>query len=54
MATDPTKPSFRNSRANWRESTLPFLNKLGLTARNNFTKLRTRRSCCGNFGQPGC
>jgi hypothetical protein len=54
MTTDPTKPSFRNSQANWRESTLPLLTKLGLSVRNNLIKLRTRRSCCGNYGEPGC
>jgi hypothetical protein len=54
MAADPTKPSFRNSRTNWRRSELPLLTKLGLTLRNNFTKLRRRQSCCGNYGEPGC
>jgi len=49
-----TKPSFGNSLTNWRESELPFLRKLGMSLRNNWTKLRTRRNCCGNHGQPGC
>jgi hypothetical protein len=50
----PVRPSLRDSMTNWRESSLPFLSKLRLTARNNFIKLRTRRNCCGNYGQPGC
>jgi hypothetical protein len=54
VTTDPAKPGFRNSRTNWRESALPFFTKLGIAMRNNVIKLRTRRSCCGNYGQPGC
>jgi hypothetical protein len=54
MSDHRTRPSLGNSRANWRESSEPFLSKLGLTLRNNWTKLRTRRNCCGNYGQPGC
>ena len=49
-----TKPSLGNSMRNWRESELPFLRKLRMSVRNNWTKLRTRRSCCGNYGEPGC
>jgi hypothetical protein len=41
-------------RSNWRGSGLPFFEKLGVAMRNNWTKLRTRRNCCGNLGQPGC
>ena len=28
--------------------------KLRLIVRNNWIKIRTRSSCCGNHGQPGC
>lgn len=48
------RPSLAAVFANWRQSGDPFLTKLRLTARNNWTKLRTRRDCCGNEGQPGC
>jgi hypothetical protein len=50
----PTRPSFSAVFANWRQSDEPFLTKLRLATRNNWTKLRTRRDCCGNDGQPGC
>ena len=33
---------------------MPIWRKLGLMARNNFIKLRTRKGCCGNLNQPGC
>jgi hypothetical protein len=33
---------------------MPVWRKLGLLARNNFIKLRTRKGCCGNLNQPGC
>ncbi len=48
------KPSLRDSMTNWRQSGLPFFSKLSLSMRNHWTKLRTRRNCCGNYGQPGC
>jgi len=28
---------------------MPIWRKLGLLARNNFIKLRTRKGCCGNL-----
>lgn len=54
MQDERSRPSLRNARTNWRESGLSFLTKLRLTMRNNWTKLRTRRDCCGNPGEPGC
>ncbi len=48
------RPSLRASFGNWRESDLPFFSKLGVAFRNNWTKMRTRKNCCGNLGQPGC
>jgi len=39
---------------NFRRSKLPLHQKLRLTARNQFVKLRTRRPCCGHPGEPGC
>ncbi|MCH8897272.1 MAG: hypothetical protein IIC33_03140 [Chloroflexi bacterium] len=33
---------------------MPLRRKLRLLLINSLLKLKTRRSCCGNFGQPGC
>lgn len=33
---------------------VPWPQKLRLLVRNNWTKLRTRRDCCGHPGEPGC
>ena len=48
------RPSMGAFFTNWRESKLPFHRKLALTFRNNWIKLRTRSSCCGHLGEPGC
>jgi len=47
-------PSLRSTFNNWRESDLPFAAKLRAVVRNNWKKLRTWSSCCGNPGEPGC
>ena len=44
----------RQSLRNFREYDAPFLTKLRMVVSNNVIKLRTRKDCCGNFGQPGC
>ena len=44
----------RQSIRNFREYDAPFLTKMRMVVGNNMTKLRTRKDCCGNFGQPGC
>jgi hypothetical protein len=44
----------RQSIRNFREYDAPFLTKMRMVVGNNLTKLRTRKDCCGNFGQPGC
>ncbi len=33
---------------------MPFRRRLLLVLTNNLAKLRSRRGCCGNYGQPGC
>jgi hypothetical protein len=33
---------------------MTFTRKLRLVLRNNLIKVRTRQTCCGNYGQPGC
>ncbi len=48
------QPSLRAVLSNWRGSELPFFDKLRVSLRNNWTKARTRRNCCGNLGEPGC
>ena len=42
------------ARANWQRSELPFRSKLGMARRNSWAKVRTRKGCCGNYGDPGC
>jgi hypothetical protein len=50
----PRRPSWRESRANWRGFEAPFGTKLRMLLRNNWTKVRTRSNCCGRDGEPGC
>ena len=33
---------------------MPFWQKVRLVLVNNFIKIKSRRNCCGNLGQPGC
>lgn len=40
--------------ANWRSSDDPISVKLPKALRNNWKKLRTGSTCCGNHGEPGC
>jgi hypothetical protein len=54
MRDRPPRPSLGAVFANWRAYDAPFLTKLRLAARNNWTKLRRRDTCCGHEGQPGC
>ena len=46
-------PSLRDVLTNMR-APMPLRRKLCLLARNNWTKLRTLRNCCGHQGEPGC
>jgi hypothetical protein len=48
------KPSAGAFFSNWRESELPFREKVKTAIKNNLTKLRTGSACCGNHGEPGC
>ena len=56
MSDEPrrARPSLGAVLANLRTYDAPLLTKLHLAARNNWTKARTRKDCCGNNGQPGC
>jgi hypothetical protein len=44
----------RGSWENFRDYEAPLATKLRLAIANNVRKARTRQSCCGNLGQPGC
>lgn len=33
---------------------MPLREKLRLVLSNNLTKMRRMRTCCGNYGDPGC
>ncbi|MDX1691660.1 MAG: hypothetical protein R3290_11625 [Acidimicrobiia bacterium] len=48
------RPSLGNVFANWSESDLPFDEKVKSVLGNNWKKLRTGSTCCGNHGDPGC
>jgi hypothetical protein len=48
------RPSLRHSLENWRTWQGPFLEKLRLTARNEWRKIRRLRSCCDHIDEPGC
>jgi len=51
---DEQEQSFRVSLNNFRSYDAPFHEKVRMAIANNLIKLRTRSSCCGNHGQPGC
>lgn len=40
--------------ANWNRSDDPAAKKVATSLRNNWRKLRTGSTCCGNHGEPGC
>ena len=44
----------RISWENFRNYDAPLATKLRMVIANNLKKARTRSSCCGNHGQPGC
>src|SRR5205085_9688752 len=44
----------RISWENFRTYDAPLATKLRMVVANNLKKARTRSSCCGNHGQPGC
>lgn len=48
------RPSIGAFFTNWRSSDLPVPQRLAVALRNNLTKLRTMKDCCGHPGQPGC
>ncbi|HUF54801.1 MAG TPA: hypothetical protein VMR52_13705 [Dehalococcoidia bacterium] len=46
-------PSFRDFFTNLRAD-MPLTRKVQRLVANNLIKLRSRRDCCGNHGEPGC
>ena len=52
MADD--EQGISRSLRNFREYDAPFATKMRMVIANNLKKARTRSSCCGNHGQPGC
>jgi hypothetical protein len=48
------RPSSRALITNFRDYDADFLTKVRLAAGNTLTKVKTRSSCCGHPGQPGC
>jgi hypothetical protein len=40
--------------ANFRDYDAPLPAKIRLALGNTWKKARTRSSCCGNYGEPGC
>lgn len=49
-----SRGSARHFFQNWRGTDLSLTTKLRLAIRNNAIKARTGKSCCGNYGEPGC
>jgi len=54
MSQRRDRPGFGAVITNWRTYDAPVLTKLRLALANSLAKLRTRASCCGHPGQPGC
>lgn len=48
------KPSIREAFRNWRHWNGPFSEKVRLTVRNEWIKVRTFKDCCGHIDEPGC
>ena len=46
-------PGLKAALSNLRAS-MPLPTKLRRILANNWRKVRTRRSCCGHAGEPGC
>jgi hypothetical protein len=48
------QPSGNPFFTNFSTYNAPFPTKVRLALANGLKKVRTRSSCCGNYGQPGC
>ena len=52
--SEQERPSIVTSVRNFFAYDAPLGAKTRMALRNNLTKMRTRRNCCGNYGEPGC
>lgn len=48
------QPSAGDSWRNFWSSDMPMGKRMRTALRNNLIKVRTRKNCCGNYGEPGC
>jgi hypothetical protein len=48
------RPNIRDAFRNWRHWDGPFGQKVRLTVRNEWIKLRTFKECCDHIDEPGC
>jgi len=46
-------PNWRGMFTNWK-APMPLGRKVQRILANNWTKIRTRSTCCGHPGEPGC
>ena len=54
MSSDDRTPSMGDSWKNFWGSDMPLAKRVRVAFRNNLIKARTRKNCCGNYGEPGC
>jgi hypothetical protein len=54
MCSDSRQGTPSTALRNWRESDLPFFPRLWVALRNTARKVRTGKTCCGHYGEPGC
>ena len=54
MSDEGPPPNPGDTWRNFWGSDLPLAKRVVVAFRNNLIKVRTRKSCCGNFGEPGC
>ena len=52
--SEDERPNLPATIANLRATGYPWRQVLRQVASNFWLKVASRRSCCGNFGQPGC
>ncbi len=54
MKQPKKRPSLQGVFSNWKNNPLPFFSKVKMVLRNNLIKLKTRKNCCGHYGEVGC
>lgn len=53
MCSEGHQPTPSEALQNLRQP-MPLTRKMYLVVRNNWRKVRTASTCCGNYGEPGC